>query len=172
MLFLRFMIPSSKSERSRLIKGGAIAGVVGGLVLALIGILGNLVQGRGFWSGWKGASVIFLGPSRASAPGFDLTAVVLGLLVHFGVAIVWGILFALVIYGASRATTVAAGIAWGFLVWIGMYYVVLPLVGLAQVAHAVPVGAAIVDHVIFGVATALGFLPYQRAEPSGLASAH
>lgn len=172
MLFLRFMIPKSKSERSHVLKGGAIAGVVGGLAIALIAILGNLAQGRGFWLGLKGASAVFLGPARASAPGFDPSAVLLGVVIHFGVAMFWGMLFALVVYGASRATTIAAGIGWGFVVWVGMYYVALPLVGLAQMARAVPVGAAIVEHVIFGVATALGFLPYQRVESSGVASAH
>ncbi|MEO6420823.1 MAG: hypothetical protein ABIP39_15530 [Polyangiaceae bacterium] len=166
------MIPKSKAKRSHLLKGGAFAGIVGGLVILLVAVFGNLAQGRGFWLGLKGASVLFLAPARASAPGFDAGAVLLGLLVHFAVAAFWGVLFALVVYGASQAITLAAGIGWGFAVWIGMYYVVLPIVGLGSMAHAQPVGAAIVEHVIFGVATALGFLPYQRTEPSGLASAH
>jgi hypothetical protein len=142
------------------------------LVVALIGILGNLAEGRGFWLGLKGASAPFVGQARATAPGFDASAVLLGVIGHFAIAIVWGILFAAVVYGVTRATTVAAGLLWGLVVWAGMFYVVLPILGLGRMAHAVPAGAAIVQHLIFGVGTALGFLPYQREEPAGLARAH
>jgi hypothetical protein len=168
--FSTIMFPKSKSERSHVLKGGAVAGLVGGLVIALIGILGNLAEGRGFWVGLKGASAPFLGASRAYTPGFDANAILLGVIGHFLIALIWGVLFGVFVYGASRLTTVLAGLAWGLVVWVGMFLLVLPMVGLRQMAHGVPVGAAIVQHLIFGVATALGFLPYQRTEASGLAT--
>jgi hypothetical protein len=43
-----------------------------------------------------------------------------------------------------------------------MYYVVLPIVGLAEMASSAPVWRAALYHVVFGVAVALAFLPYQR----------
>jgi hypothetical protein len=59
--------------------------------------------------------------------------------------------------------TMLAGIAWGFVVWIGMYYVVLPLVGLDAMRRDAPVERAIAFHVIFGVMTAAAFLGYRSA---------
>jgi hypothetical protein len=45
-----------------------------------------------------------------------------------------------------------------------MYYVVLPLVGMGFVADQTPLAIAVVNHVVFGVAVALAFLPYQRTK--------
>ena len=46
-----------------------------------------------------------------------------------------------------------------------MYYVVLPIVGLGEVARSAPLGMAIIGHVIFGLAVGVGFLPFQRTRP-------
>jgi hypothetical protein len=43
-----------------------------------------------------------------------------------------------------------------------MYYAVLPLAGLAEHARAVPIPQAVLSHVVFGLAVALGFLPFQH----------
>src|SRR5206468_1344331 len=108
----------------------------------------------------KGAGAPFLG-ERAMQPGFDGAAVLVGVVSHFAVSIVWGALFALLFYGLSRAATVAAGFLWGFVVWIGMFYVVLPIVGLGDMPSHIPVANAIIEHVIFGIVVALAFLPFQ-----------
>ena len=40
--------------------------------------------------------------------------------------------------------------------------VVLPIIGLGQIPTSMPVGQAIFEHVLFGIATAVAFLPFQR----------
>jgi hypothetical protein len=109
----------------------------------------------------KGAAIPLLG-ERAMAPGFDGTAVLLGLVIHFAISAAWGIVFGLLFQGLSRGATIGAGFAWGFVVWLVMYYLVLPLAGMSEMARSTPIGMAIVSHVLFGLSVALGFLPFQR----------
>jgi hypothetical protein len=142
-------------------RAGAIAGIVGGLVLAVLALIVTVAQGQDLWSPMKFAALPFLG-DRAMEPGFDAGAVILGLLSHFAVSIGWGVLFGWIAFGLSSTATVALGLAWGIVVWLGMYYVVMPVVGLGEIAAAAPVGFAVFQHLAFGLGVGLGFLPYQR----------
>src|SRR5262245_42432993 len=112
-------------------RAGALSGLCAGLVLtaAMTGIA--LAHGTDVWVRLKGASAPFL-DGRAMQPGFDLLPVVLGLAFHLLVSAGWGLLFALLVDGLSRLATLAAGVAWGFVVWLGMYYAVLPSLGLSS----------------------------------------
>jgi hypothetical protein len=145
---------------SRSIKGGVVAGIVGGVVIAALLLALALAEGRDPWMVLKGAGAPFLG-ARAMQPGLDVAAVAVGALCHFAVSIVWGVLFGLVFFGLSKAATLVAGVFWGVVVWLGMYYVVLPLVGLSEVTRTTPIVTAVVTHLAFGLGVALGFLPFQ-----------
>jgi hypothetical protein len=72
------------------------------------------------------------------------------------------VLFALAFFGVSNAATVAAGAFWGLVVWIGMSYVLLPILGLKELTSAAPVPMAVFNHVMFGLGVGIGFLRYQR----------
>jgi hypothetical protein len=143
------------------VKGGIVAGIIGGIAISVWMLISTLVQGMDPWMIFKGAGAPFLG-ERAMQPGFDGVAVLVGTLCHFGISIVWGALFGVLFYGLSRAATVAMGVVWGVVVWLAMYYLVLPLVGLGAITESVPPWKAAVEHVLFGVVVALGFLPFQR----------
>jgi uncharacterized membrane protein YagU involved in acid resistance len=93
--------------------------------------------------------------------GFDPAAVTVGLIVHFSVAVVWGLLFAVAFKGLTRGATFAAGLFWGLVVWVVMFYVVLPLIGAAQIPASTPMWQAVIGHLLFGVGCAVGFLPFQ-----------
>lgn len=147
--------------RNHSLGGGVIAGVIGGAVVATLMLIGALAQGQDIWIGMKGAGAPFL-RERAMAPGFDAAAVTLGIICQFAVSIVWGVLFAAIFSGLSRGATVVAGALWGIVVWLGMFYIVLPVLGLSQMAKAEPVSMAIVSHVVFGLAVGIGFLPFQH----------
>jgi hypothetical protein len=43
-----------------------------------------------------------------------------------------------------------------------MHWVVLPVLGYADVSRAVPVNVALFEHLLFGVAMGIAFLPFQR----------
>jgi hypothetical protein len=152
----------NRVNRSRSLGGGVLAGIVGGLVLSAILIGMAIWEGRDFWEIVKGAGAPFLG-DRAHGPGFDLVPVLVGLAVHFGISIAWGLGFAILFFGASKAGTIALGAAWGVVCWLVMYYVVLPLAGMGEIAKSAPLGRAILEHVIFGLVIAIAFLPYQKS---------
>jgi uncharacterized membrane protein YagU involved in acid resistance len=125
-------------------------------------IVTSAAQGRDVWYVVKGAAVPFV-HARAIEPGFDLPVVALGLATHLAISVAWAIPFALLVYGLSRIATLGAGVAWGFVVWIGMYYVVLPIVGLSAMRHDAPVGRAIFFHLVYSITMTLALMLYQRS---------
>ena len=147
--------------RSHAVGGGVVAGLIGGIVLSLILVLMTRSSGGDAWTALKGASAPIY-HDRAGAPGFDAGPVALGVLFHLAIATVWGVLFGLIFYGLSRGATVLAGAVWGIVVWLGMYYVVLPAFGLGGITAHVPVERAVLLHVVFGLVVGASFLPYQR----------
>ena len=152
------MVKSPIDARRALIRG-TIAGVIAGLFLTLMMTMMSAAAGKDIWYGVKGAAAPFFG-ERAMQPGFDFLPALVGFVSHLVISAGWGALFALVIEGANRTVTAIAGVLWGFVVWIGMYYVVLPIVGLASMQHDAPVGRAIAFHLIFSVALTAAYLLY------------
>src|SRR5687767_13872745 len=151
----------SASESKQAAFGGTIAGVAAGLLLTAMMTAMSFAAGKDVWYGIKGAAAPLLG-ERAMSPGFDAAAVALGLFAHLTISAVWGVAFALLFYGASRIATLAAGVFWGFVVWLVMYELVLPLVGLAKMTHDAPTGRAIMFHLFFSIPLAAIFLAFQR----------
>lgn len=156
------------NEVRQAVRGGIVAGLASGAILTLAMVTMSFARHRDVWYPMKGAAAPFL-DGRALLPGFDAGAVLLGLLVHLAVSVAWAVPFALLVFGMKRFTTVVVGAAWGVAVWFGMYYVVLPIVGLSQMVDDAPVTRAIAYHVFFGVALATTFLPFQRPAPRGQA---
>jgi hypothetical protein len=140
---------------------GGFAGIAAGLFLTAFMTVMSAAGKKDIWYGIKGASAPFL-RERAMQPGFDLWPVVLGLTSHLVVSAIWGILFAILFYGASRFVAIVGGVLWGFVVWIGMYYVVLPIAGLSSMQEDAPVGRAIAFHLFFSMAMTAAYLAYPR----------
>lgn len=155
------MTAHGKEERRAAWKGGVVAGLIGGAVMAVFMMIVNAAKGMDVWRGAKMPGMPFVGNS-AMEPGFAFGPVLVGMMSHFMVSIVWAVPFALLVYGFGRAATVGLGALWGVVVWLGMFYVVLPIIGLGQIPKSMPVGIAFFEHVLFGLATAIGFLPFQR----------
>jgi len=148
-------------EMRHALRGGASAGVVAGCALTLFMTLMSMSAGRDIWYGMKGAAAPFMG-ARAMTGGFDGPAVVLGMIDHLMVSVIWGMLFSLVAYGLPKVGTVLLGVVWSIPVWLGMYYVVLPAVGLEEMVRDASVGRAIVFHMVLGLALGLAFLTFQQ----------
>jgi uncharacterized membrane protein YagU involved in acid resistance len=155
------MAARNRFELAPALGGGLVAGVIAGVALTAIMMTTLAFRGEEVWQAVKGAAAPFLG-DRALQPGFDGTVVVMGTLAHLGVSALWGLGFGLLAFGLSRAATLLAGAAWGLVVWVGMFYVVLPALGLGAMVDEVPVAYAIFEHVLFGFLVGLAFLPFQR----------
>ncbi len=155
------MAVTNRDEVRIALRGGAVAGLVGGLTLGLFVLIVAIWQHGYLWVPFKFPAAPLLG-ERVLAPGFDPLAIVLGLLVHAVVSIGWGVAFAFLAYGLPRRTTLLAGALFGILVWIGMFYLVLPILDLSYLAAQVPVALAILEHVLFGFAAGAAFVSFQR----------
>jgi hypothetical protein len=140
---------------------GAVAGLVGGLVAAIFMTAVAVSSGSDAWVAAKVAGTSFLG-SRALQPGFDAGAVLAGILGHLAVSAIWGALFGVLAATLPAPATMAAGVLWGMIVWLAMYYVVLPALGIAYVVSDTPLAVAAGQHVVFGVAVALTFVGLRR----------
>lgn len=149
--------------RGHALGGGVVAGITGGVVLTIVLAIATVASRQDLWPAFKGAAFPFL-HERAHQPGFDGAAVLLGLICHLAVSIAWGVLFAAIFFGLSRGPTLLAGLVWGMVVWLVMYFVVGPLVGLPQMAKG-PMTMPIIMHLIFGFTIAVAFLPFQRTRP-------
>lgn len=149
------------NEGERCVVGGAIAGLAGGFAISVMMVASALINGLDVWPSFKAAALPFLG-TKVFEPGFDFFGVMAGLTTHFFVSMLWGVLFAVVAYGLSRLTTIVAAAAWGLVVWFGMHWVALPLLGYADVAHAVPVNVALFEHLLFGLGMGIVFVPFQQ----------
>jgi hypothetical protein len=161
----------TNEERNEAILNGVIAGLAAGLFLTLMMTVMSAAGGKDIWYGIKGASAPFLG-ERAMGPGFDLGPVLLGLSLHFVISIGWAIPLALLTYRLGGAATLAAGVAWGLVVWIGMYFVVLPIAGLGAMTHDAPTGRAIMFHEFYSLAAALSLVVLQHQERRRFVHAH
>lgn len=130
--------------------GGAVAGMIAGLAMAMAAMIYAWTAGAGFWlpvrniaALWFGVNALVMG---ASAP-------FVGVLTHLVNSAVFGIIFAFLI--RSRPTTgvaFAGGIAYGIVIWAVMTYVALPLFNetmYERTANANP-GWWFVLHLIFG----------------------
>lgn len=157
------MIVKQKSDLDRAAVGGVVSGVAAGAFLTIMMTAMSWANDKDIWYGMKGASAPLFG-ERAMTPGFDLFPVVFGLGAHFVVSIAWAVSFATLFYGLSKAATLAAGVLWGFVTWMVMYGIVLPLVGLSSMTHDAPVGRAIMFHMIYAIPMAVLFLEYQREQ--------
>jgi hypothetical protein len=140
---------------------GLFAGLVGGVVLAVFRITMALGAGGDAWHPLEMAAAPLLG-ERALVPGFDLSAFVLGTILHFAIAAMWGGGFGFFFHGLAARGTVIAGALFGLVVWFTMMYVVLPLADLAELAASAPVRDALIGHVLFGLGLGIAYAPFQE----------
>lgn len=146
--------------RSDVIRGGVVAGLIAGSIWLVALTFINVTTGGDGWWAAKVAGLPWLGHA-ALRPGFEWGAVLMGVASHFAVSMVWGLLFGWLAAGLSREMTLGMGLLWGVIVWDAMFSLVLPLVGAERIRHMVPVSVAGGAHLLFGLAMAVGFLPFQ-----------
>jgi len=158
-------------EARRAVKGGVVAGIVGGVVLTVFMVLMNVMRGDDPYIPMKTAAYPFLGDT-VFATGPAVGPIALGLLTHLIVSIGWGIMFGVLFYGLSKVATLVVSLVWGVVVWLGMFWIVLPLAGAGEMARGGMQALAVLEHLLFGLSVGLGFLPFQRTRPRHVETTH
>jgi hypothetical protein len=152
--------------------GGAVAGLAGGLAMALVAALISLVQGQDIWLEAKEIAAIVYGPMAIALPGAALGPIVVGTLIHLLVSAALGALFGIVTRRILHLTSdfgmpLLAGLIYGILVWLVMYFLILPLIdSLLRDSTYAPV--FIIQHIVYGAVTGLVYTwlrpqPYDEA---------
>ncbi|HJZ48709.1 MAG TPA: DUF6789 family protein [Roseiflexaceae bacterium] len=152
--------------------GGALAGLIGGLAMALVAALMAFVQRQDIWREAKAISIVVLGPQAAAQPGFAALPVLTGTLIHLIIAMLLGALFGIVTrrwlhLPSDFGIPLVAGLSYGLLVWLIAYFVVLPLADPWLLDSYAP--AFIVQHIVYGSVTGLCYAwlqpsPYDASE--------
>lgn len=156
------------------IGAGALAGLIGGIAMAMVSMLHAWIAGMGFWLPVKLIAATWFGVD-ALIGGFGV--IIAGMMTHMMVSIVWGALFGLFI-GRRRTigTALLVGLLYATAIWLVMTYVGLPLVNRTMLdrVHMQPAWW-ILEHWVYGMALLLapplarGFshLPREVNQPEG-----
>jgi hypothetical protein len=139
------------------LRDGAIAGIVGGIVSAVWGLVMSPILGTDVLHETRLAAVPLLGQA-ALRPEHALLAFAVGGASHLAVSVAWAILFALLCYPLSPPAMIGAGALFGVVVWRLMFDGVLPMLGVAWVVGGISPARAVTEHVAYGVGVALGLL--------------
>jgi hypothetical protein len=137
---------------------GALAGLGGGLAMALVAALLTGALDQDLWLQPKVIASLVLGSPASEAAGFALGPVALGLLIHLLVAMLLGVLFARFMHRVARLPSdfgvpEVAGVAFGFLIWAAAYFVVLPVAAPGLLSIYAP--ALLIQHLVYGASTGL-----------------
>ncbi len=111
---------------------GALAGLAGGLAMALVAALVSVTQRQDIWHEAKAIAIVVLGAQAAAQAGFAALPVLIGTLIHLIIAMLLGAIFGIVTrrwlqLPSDFGIPVVAGLAYGLLVWLVAYFVVLPV---------------------------------------------
>lgn len=147
--------------------GGALAGLGGGLAMAIVAALISAAMGQDIWLQPKLIAATLYGPAAAAQPGFVAGPVLVGTLIHIVVSAVFGAIFGIVTRRWLHLTSdfwtpVLTGLIYGSLLWMVAFFVVLPILDRPLLETYSP--AHIVQHLVYGLVTGLLYM-WLRPEP-------
>jgi hypothetical protein len=144
---------------------GVIGGVIAGQSLSvLLMTVTALLLHMDVWVAPKMAYSLMAGPA-AVRPGFELGPVLAGLAIHLALSIVYGLVFASLAAGMPMDRGVL-GALFGFSLY-AVNLVILPALAPSWIGHLFPAtpvlhGAAIVEHLVFGLVLAACYRAFRR----------
>ena len=174
----------------RLAGYGALAGLAGGIGMALWQMIQSAATGNGFWTPLNLCMASFVWRGQASMiekdmmmhPGMSMNMPVaaghlaVGMVLHLAFSVLVGIVFITVLFGLRRAGPgvlrtvpgyVGAAVAGAALLYVMMIYLVLPWAN-PLMCHMTPRGPFFIGHLIYGLVFGLVAYPLTgRATASG-----
>ena len=139
----------ARGGAGEIVKAGVVAGIVGGLLMAMIMMIATAAGGMGLLAPLRLIAATFYG-KEAMAGGGALTV---GLMVHMMNSMVFGVLFAWIAGRRLAAPqAVMAGVAFGLAIWAVMTFAGLPMLNpmMRERVAVMPV-AWFIAHLAFGM---------------------
>lgn len=133
------------------IRHGAVGGLIGGMVMAMVAMLYTLVAQGDLLAPLKQMGATFFRSDSGSAG-----SLIAGLMLHMMMSVVFGIVFALIVRGRATGSgpLFVAGMIFIAVEWAIARFVVLPLVDEPLVATFGAIGG-IIAHAMYGAVLAL-----------------
>lgn len=133
------------------VRHGAIGGLIGGMVMAMVAMLYTLVAQGDLLAPLKQMGATFFRSDSGSAG-----SLVAGLVLHMMMSAIFGIVFALIVRGraAGFGPLIAGGLIFIGVEWAVARFIVLPIVDAPLVATFGAIGG-IVAHAMYGVVLGL-----------------
>lgn len=152
---------ASRADESRRAGMNAKAAVLAGLIAGVVFVIAEMallaLTGGNVWGPPRMMGAIVLGESVLPPPAtFDFGVVMAGMLVHFGLSIVLGLIFAAVFHRLGAAMTLLAGALFGLAVYVVNFYVMTAVFPWFANART---WVTIVSHIVFGLALAASYRP-------------
>jgi len=162
---------------------GAVAGIIGSLVMAMFAMIAaGTYQHTGFFTPLYHIASLFLDPSTmmtsmqqamgGSSFYFAFGPAVVGAAIHMMTGAMYGIVFAVLarLAKVSGVNLLVAGMVFGVIVFAASAWIGLPLAAtifgsgeqITNMAAMVGYPTFLIEHVMFGVATAAALLPIAR----------
>jgi hypothetical protein len=138
--------------------GGAIAGLGGGVAMAIIAAILSVSIGHDMWYQPKVISSLVLGQQVLVDQGFAVGPVLVGTLIHLVVSTILGAIFGILTgrvlhLPSDFGVPLVAGLVYGLMIWLVAYFVVVP--GIAPRLLEVYPPTFIIQNVVYGIVTGL-----------------
>jgi uncharacterized membrane protein YagU involved in acid resistance len=143
-----------------------ISGIVAGTAMSMFEMIVGIFD-KGFWAPLRGISAVFgIGIESIDQYSFSLIPVIAGVVIHMIMSMMLGavffVLFDKILEGKSFNIGIITAMLWGFVVYMVMFWIVLPLSifpGGDIMINSEPQWAWIVGHLMFG---AVGYLTIKK----------
>ncbi len=147
--------------------GGALSGLLAGLVMIVLSPALSLLSQINVWQPPKLIAATFFGPSALAGPAFAFGPVVAGTAIHLAVSMALGIVFGLVFHRVFHLTTsfgtpLLLGLCYGLFIFLLAFAVVLPI--LSPTMSALYQAPMLAQNMVFGVCLG-GFYTVLRPNP-------
>ncbi len=169
-----------RRDVAEVVEAGAIAGLAGGVAMAILAVLYAGIAGLGFLSPIRAIAMTLVGTHAAYEMG-PVGVVVLGLVIHVVVSIVFGIVFAALMPAHVPASpSLALALFAGVSILVLMSLVVLPVVNPVARSHlmwgsspgVIPVVVAFAMHLVYGAGLSLAPMLRRRLRERPIVTGH
>lgn len=146
-------------------KAGALAGLIAGAVFLMLEMaLVWMVQGMSPWGPPYMMTAMVMGADTLPAMGtwaaFDLTVVMIAMMIHFPLAVVYGLLGAWLIHRFDFAIAVMVGAGLGLAIYLINFYAIAPMAFPWFEMGRNWIGAF--SHIMFGAVIALAYIMLRK----------
>ncbi len=153
------LVPEERAVRFSLrdIVLGALAGIIGGLAMGLVAMITAAAYGLNVWRPLEEIAGVFSPALMASADTLQLSAIIVGTLVHFGLSALLGVLFVVLYRGVFNlpSTMMAFPLAYGFIYGLVIWGVSGLITSGISISARDFTPSFIVQHLVFGLVVGL-----------------